>query len=387
MKTLKDFDVQNKRVLVRCDFNVPLDDKGNILDDYRIQKTIPTIEYLIKKGAKVILMSHLGKPDGRLVESLRLTPVQNRLTELLGLSITRAPDYISSDLRNWTKEMQAGEILLLENLRFYKEEEENDGVFAEELAKLGDIYINDAFGCCHRAHASIAGVTKYLPSGAGLLLEKEIEVLSGVLKNPKRPLVSIIGGIKIESKAKTIEKLLEISDHLLIGGEIANTILNIKGICLGRSLPEERTIERVGKINLTSSKLHLPVDGRIGLIDLKESYFRIGAMGTLRKEEKSYDLGPETTRLFSDIIKTAKTIIWSGPLGFFEQEKFAEGSKVIAESVIRNHSAFKIAGGGDTDSFLAKYNFRDKFDHVSTGGGAMLEFLSGEELPGIKALE
>ena len=288
MKTVRDFDVKNKRVLVRCDFNIPLDDKGNILDDYRIQKTIPTIEYLIKKGAKVILMSHLGKPDGRLVENLRLTPVQNKLMEYLDLSITKAPDCISSDLQNWTREMQAGEVLLLENLRFYKEEEKNDENFARELAKLGDIYINDAFGACHRAHASIVGIPKYLPSAAGLLLEKEIEVLSGVFKKPKRPLVSIIGGVKIESKAKTIKSLLEISDHLLIGGEIANTILNIKGICLGRSLPEERTIERVGKINLTSSKLHLPVDGRIGLIDLKESYLRVGAVGTLKKEEKIF---------------------------------------------------------------------------------------------------
>ncbi len=386
MKSVRDFEVKNKRVLVRCDFNVPLSDKGNVLDDYRIKKTIPTIEYLVKKGAKVVLMSHLGGPDGKAVEGLRLTPVQDKLIKYLGFSVAKAPDCIGPEAESWTEKMQSGEVLLLENLRFHREEEENDGEFAKELAKLGDIYINDAFGVCHRSHASVIGIPKHLPSGAGLLLEKEIKVLSGVIERPKRPLVSIIGGVKIASKIKVIGKLLEVSDHLLVGGEIANTILNIKRMCVERPSSEDKVAEMVKNIELTNPKLHLPLDGRMGLSDWKEPYFRIGAMGTLRQGEKIYDLGPETIRLFSDIVKSAKTVIWSGPLGFFEQEKFAGGSRAVAEAVVKNHSAFKVAGGGDTDSFLAEYNLRDKFDHVSTGGGAMLEFLSGEKLPGIKAL-
>ena len=390
MKTLKDFDFKGKRVLVRCDFNVPLDGKGNILDDFRVKKTIPTIDYLIKKEAKVILMSHLDDPGGRVVENLRLDKIQESLMEHLDLSVVKAKDCIGKEIEKWTEEMRSGEILLLENLRFHSEEEKNDENFAKELSKLGDIYINDAFGCSHRNHASIVGIPKYLPSGTGFLLEKEMKVLSNVLEKPWRPLVAIIGGVKIKTKIKVIEKFLEKADHLLLGGQIANTILEAKGILFGKPLPEPKTVESIKKIDLTNSKLHLPIDGIISLVDietgLKENYLRKAALGQVRKEEKAYDIGPETIKIFSEIIKTAKMIVWNGPLGFFENEKFEKGTREIAEAIIRNHTAFKIAGGGETDSALEKFGLRDKFDHISTGGGAMLAFLGGEKLPGIEVL-
>ncbi len=413
MKTLDDFNVKNKRVLVRCDFNVPLDATHpppyKVLDDFRIKQTIPTIEYLIKKGAKIILMSHLGKPEGKVVESLRLTPVQNKLIEYLNVSITKAKNCLGKEVEDWISEMQPREILLLENLRFHQGEEANDENFARELSKLGDIYINDAFSACHRAHASIVGIPKYLPSGIGLLLEKEIKILSKVLQNPWRPLVVIIGGIKIATKIKVIEQFLKKADHLLLGGEVANAILIGKGISIGKPLPEEKeVIEKIEKIDLTNSKLHLPVDGVISLEDIKkgleEGYLRKGAIGSVRKEEKVYDIGLETIKIFSEIIKGSKisfwkgpleyikkdkapkTILWNGPLGMFEKEKFEKGTKEIAENIIRNYPAFKIAGGGDTIFALTKFGLVDKFDHVSTGGGAMLTFLAGEKLPGLEAL-
>lgn len=312
MKILKDFDVKNKRVLVRCDFNIPLDEEENITDDFRIKQTIPTIEYLLKNGAKAILMSHLAGDRH------------------LDVIWERVKKYLKTDTK---------EVVFLDNLRLDKREKENNNEFAKELAKLGDIYINDAFGVCHRNHTSVVGVPKYLPSGAGFLLEKEIKILSKVLKNPEHPLVAIIGGVKIESKAKVIERFLEKADYVLIGGRIAYNL------------------------NLTSSKLHLPVD-----------------------HKDNFDIGPKTIEMFSEIIKKAKMIVWAGPLGKFEDSAYEQGTKQIAEEISKNDKAFKIAGGGDTIFALTKLGLRDKFDHISTGGGAMLQFLSGEELPGLKAL-
>lgn len=387
MKTLKDFDYKNKRVLVRCDFNVSLDEKGRVLDDFRIKETIPTIEYLMKKGAKIILMSHLGKPEGKVIENLRLTPVQEKLMEYLDVSITKAQDCIGKEIEDWLSEMRPGEILLLENLRFHKEEEENEENFAKTLASLGDIYINDAFSTCHRPHASIVGIPKYLASGIGLLLEKEIKILSKVLENPWRPLVVIIGGNKIATKLNLACQFLEKTDHLLLGGKIANVILTAKGVSLGEQLLEKEIINIVKKIELTNPKLHLPVDGVIALENLVEDYLREGAVGKIRKEERIFDIGQETIKIFSEVIKSAKMIFWSGPMGMFEYKKFERGTKEIAESIIRNYSAFKIAGGGETITALSKFGLLDKFDHISTGGGAMLTFLSGEKLPGLEALK
>jgi len=381
MRTLRDFDVKGKRVLVRCDFNIPLNEKKEITDDFRILQTLPTIKYLIEKGAKIILMSHLGKGKDSLGSAAK------RLEELLKKKVKFLDDCIGEKVGKEVEKMQSGEIILLENLRFYKEEEENDENFAKKLAKLGDIYINDAFGACHRAHASIVGVPKYRPAGAGFLLEKEINVLSKVLKNPSRPLIAIIGGVKISTKIRVIEQFLKTADHLLLGGKIFEPLLQVKEVLIGRPWLEEEIIEQVKKINLTDPKIHLPIDSLVCLPNLEEGYSRKAGIGSIRKEEEIFDIGPETIKLFSNLIKEAKMLVWSGPLGYFEREPFDSGSKAIAQVIIRNHTAFKIAGGGDTDAFLAKYNIREKFDHVSTGGGAMLEFLSGEKLSGIEALE
>ena len=332
--------------MVRCDFNVPLGDKGFILDDFRIKKTIPTVEYLIEKRARVILMSHLGRPEGKPAEELRLTPIQDKLTEYLDVSVTKAPDCVGSEIENWTKKMQSGEVLLLENLRFHKEEEENDEGFAKELSNLGDIYINDAFGASHRAHASVVGVAKFLPSGAGLLLEKEIEVLSGLRDNPQKPLIAIIGGAKVEKKAKLINKFSKIADFILISGLIQKEARE-KNIQFDHP---EKIIEPVDEAR----------DGK--------------------------DIGPKTIELFREKISQAKTVFWNGPLGEIEKEEFTKGTKAIAQSIVES-GAFSVVGGGETVYLFQKIGLTDNFNHLSTGGGAMLEFLSGEELPGIKVLE
>lgn len=387
MKTLKDLDLNYKRVQVRCDFNVPLNKQGDIEDDFRIKQTIPTIETLIKSKARVILMSHLDSPKGKVVKSLKLAPIQEKLKKYLGIDVIKASDCIGRKIERQTLKMKPGEVLLLENLRFHKGEKENNPNFAKALSKLGDVYINDAFGASHRAHASIVGVPKYLPSAAGLLFEKEIKILSRVLENPWRPLVVIIGGVKISSKIKVVERFLKEADHLLVGGKIANTILIVKGICVGRPWPPEEIVKEIKKINLTSTKLHLPLDAVASPDKTGKVYIRESAPGRVRKDELLLDVGPETIKMFSKIIKAAKMIVWSGPLGFFEEPLFEKGTKVIAQEIARNHQAFKIVGGGDTIFALSKLGLREKFDHVSTGGGAMLEFLSGEELPGLKALE
>ena len=412
MKTLKDFNFKGKKVLVRCDFNVPLDEKrGMISDDFRIRQTIPTIEYLIKKGGKVILMSHLGRPEGKFIKELSLKPVSQKLEELLkrkvhpvksreaGISpkaklfnrVKFLPDCQGEKVEKEIEKMRPGEVILLENLRFYKEDEENERNFAKALSKLGDIFVNEAFSVCHRFHASIVGIPKYLPKAPGLLLEKEIKILSQVLKKPWRPLVVVIGGAKVSHKIKVVKKFLEKADQVLLGGKIANVILATKGILLNQPIPEPEVIKEIEKIDLTCPKLHLPVDVLISLADLetglKEGYFRQGGPGQIRKDENAYDIGPETIKIFSRIIKEGKMIFWSGPLGMFEEEKFEKGTKEISQTIVRNHPAFKIAGGGDTLLALNKFGLIDKFDHLSIGGGAMLQFLAEETLPGIEALK
>jgi len=387
MKTLKELNLKKKRVLVRCDFNVPLDEVGLITDDSRIKEVLPTIEYLLKTEAKVILMSHLDDPKGRVVEKLRLNEVQKKLSYYLKIPVAKTRDCIGKKVQESVMKMKPGELLLLENLRFHKEEEENAISFSKELCKLGDIFINEAFGVCHRSHASIVGVPSFLTSAAGFLLEKEVRVFSKALENPWRPLVVIIGGVKIDTKIKTIEKFLKTADHLLLGSKLAESILTVNGLLVGREFPEKEITSRIKKIKLTNPKIHLPTDGLMSLPSLQENYLRIGAIGTLRKEEEIFDIGPETARLFSEIIKTAKMIIWNGPVGFFEKPPFDKGTKKVAEAICKNYSAFKIAGGGETIMFLKKYGLIEKFDHVSIGGGAMLALLSGGKLPGLEALK
>ncbi len=359
MKAIEDLNIKGKRVLVRCDFDVPLDKKGNILDDFRIKKAVPTIKYLFNKGAKPVLMGHLGRPRGKIVEHLKIEPVRKRLLELLGKKVE-----------------------VLENLRFDRREEENDDQFAKELASLGDVYINDAFAASHREHASIVGVPKYLPCGAGLLLASEVKALS--IENPARPLVAVIGGAKVLTKIKVIKEFLEKADHVIIGGKIANSLLAIKEVIPSNHLPEEKVVSEVEKIDLTSTKLHLPVDV---IASKDEIHARERALAKVGEDEMMLDIGPETIKMFSKIIKEAKTIVFAGPLGYFENPLYEKGTKEISQAIADNIKAFKIAGGGDTVSALAKFGLLDKFEHISTGGGAMLEFLSGEELPGLKALE
>ncbi len=345
MKILTDFDVQGKRILVRCDFNVPLDSEGGVLDDFRLKASLPTIQYLLEQNAKIILMSHLGSPDGEIVESLRMDKVKNRLEELLDEKITKADDCVGEEVRDQALHLKSGEILLLENLRFHKEETENDQAFANELASLGDVYINDAFGVCHREHASVVSVPKFLPHGAGLLLQKEVDVLKDFLQNSKKPLVAIMGGKKVETKAVFIENILKIADTVLIGGLIK------------KELAEKHS----------SILLNVRVFGPENNLDAE-------------------DIDEETIKLFTEKIMQAKTIFWNGPLGKFEEEKYKKGTLAIAEAIIQS-GAFSLVGGGETVEFLGKEGLADKFSHVSPEGGAMLEFLSGQELPGLRALE
>jgi 3-phosphoglycerate kinase len=392
MRALKDFQLENKKVLLRVDFNVPLDKKGKILDDFRIKKTLPTINYLREKKAKIILISHLGRPlknqkikaKSKKYSLKLLVPC---LENLFKAKVKFLEDCIGSKVKEKVEKMKGGEISLLENLRFHPEEEENNPRFAQELAELGDYFIQDAFGVCHRSHASVVELPKYLPSGMGLLLEREIKVLSKILREPWHPLVVIIGGIKIGTKIGAIRNFLKKADSLLIGGEIANVILRVKGICLSKPLPDEKIIDKLRDLQLTNPKLHLPVDVIVSPDKTGQLYIREEAPAAVRKEEEIFDIGPETIRMFSEIIKKAKMILWSGPLGFFENPLFEKGTKIIGDKIARNHKAFKVAGGGDTILALKKFHLREQFDFISTGGGAMLRFLGGEKLPGIEALK
>jgi len=386
MKFLRDAKVYNKRVLARVDFNVPLNEKGEIIDDFRIRSTLPMIKWLLKNGAKVILMSHLGSPKGERLENLKIDAVQQRLTEYLDLSVVKAPDCVGKEIEDWTREMGSGEILLLENLRFHKEEEENDLKFAKKLAGLGDIYVNDAFGTSHRAHASIVGVPKFLPSFAGLLLEKEIKALNKLLKNSQRPLVAVIGGAKVSTKLKLFKELLNFADHLLLGGVLANTILKAQGLTVGKSVVEENMVAEAKKLILTGTNFHLPVDVVVSDDISGKGKIKVKGPASVEDEELILDIGPDTLSLFGEIIKKAKVVFWNGPMGFYEQEEFAQGTINLAK-IITQSGAYSIIGGGDVLSILDKLGLAEKINHISTGGGAMLAYIAGEKLPGIEALK
>ncbi len=388
MKNLRNKNIKGLKVLVRCDLNVPIKN-GKVLDDFRIKKLIPTIDYLRNQGAKIILITHLGEPKGRDL-SFSVRPVAKRLWELVQGRLKFVNDTIGKRVKKEIDEMKEGDIIVLENLRFYKEEKQNDDDFSRSLARLGDIFVQDAFGACHRNHSSIVGITKYIDSFPGLLLEEEIRVLSDALVSPDRPLVSIVGGFKVSSKIKVIKSLLDKSDYLLLGGRVANSLLISKGLYVKDLLSseEEELMEVAKEINLTDPKLQLPIDGVMGLINFDEDYSRIGGIGSIRKEEDVYDIGPETIEKYKNILSTAKTIIWNGPLGYFEKEKFSKGTKEIAKMIGQiNREVFSIVGGGETVEAIQKLGIENQFDHISTGGGAMLDFIAGKELPGIKALE
>lgn len=388
MKNLRNKNIKGLKVLVRCDLNVPIKN-GKVLDDFRIKKLIPTIDYLRNQGAKIILITHLGEPKGRDL-SFSVRPVAKRLWELVQGRLKFVNDTIGKRVEKEIDEMKEGDIIVLENLRFYKEEKQNDDDFSRSLARLGDIFVQDAFGACHRNHSSIVGITKYIDSFPGLLLEEEIRVLSDALVSPDRPLVSIVGGFKVSSKIKVIKSLLDKSDYLLLGGRVANSLLISKGLYVKDLLSseEEELMEVAKEINLTDPKLQLPIDGVMGLINFDEDYSRIGGIGSIRKEEDVYDIGPETIEKYKNILSTAKTIIWNGPLGYFEKEKFSKGTEEIAKMIGQiNREVFSIVGGGETVEAIQKLGIENQFDHISTGGGAMLDFIAGKELPGIKALE
>ncbi len=386
MQFLRDVNIQNKRVLVRADFNVDLDENGKIIDDFRIRATLPTLNYLLENKAKIILMSHLGDPAEAVDESLRLLPVRDKLQELLKQPVIMANDCIGGKVKEIAQKLQEKEILLLENLRFHKEEKNNDENFAKELAGLGDVYVNDAFAVSHRKHSSLVAITKFIPSCAGLLMEKEISVLEKVMKQPEHPLAVIIGGAKVATKIKLIKNFLNVADDVLLGGALANTVLHAKGIAIGKSIIEEEMVEEVKNLEITNTKIHIPVDAIVSTDKSGGAQARIAPVGKTEESELILDIGPETENLFAEVIKNAKTIIWNGPMGLFEKEKFAHGTEVIARAVAGG-KCYSVVGGGETICYINKLGLADKFSHISTGGGAMLKFLAGEKLSGLAALE
>lgn len=388
-KTIKDIDLKGKRVLMRVDFNVPLDENLNITDDIRIRSAVPTIKYAIDKGAKVILMSHLGRPDGKVVEKMRMAPVAARLEKLLGKKVTALKDCIGPDVKKAVAAMKEGDVVLLENLRFHAEEEANDANFAKELASLGDVFVNDAFGTAHRAHASTEGVTHYLPSVAGFLLEKEIQYLGNAVDDPKRPFVAILGGAKVKDKIKVIDNLLNKVDALLIGGGMAYTFLKAKGKTIGTSKLDKdgfdtakAALDKAAKKNIP---MLLPIDHVVA--DKFDANANTKVVGEdIPDGWMGLDIGPKTIKLFEERIATAKTIVWNGPLGVFEMDKFAKGTQDIAKFIAGLSGVTSIIGGGDTAAAMLKFKLDTKMSHISTGGGASLEYLEGRGLPGIDAL-
>lgn len=382
MKNLRNFYVGGKKVLLRVSIGVPLDKDGNVINDFRIEKIVPTVQYLIDKKAKVILISKRGHS-----ENLSLKPLLPVLEKHLGQKVAFSPDCVGSIAKNHIALMKPGDILLLENVRFHPEEMKNNSQFAQKLAALGDIFVNDAFADSHREHASIVGIPKYLPSAVGFLMEKEVRVLSKITVKPWSPLTIIIGGMKVGSKTRFMEDFLKKTNDLLLGGEIANAILRAKGISISRPKVSHPEDEEIGDFPLTNPKLHLPVDVIVSPDTTGENYVRETGPAAVKSNEMVLDIGPETITFFGEIIKNSKMIIWSGPLGFFEKKPFERGTMVIADKIARNHQAFKIAGGGDTVTALKKFNVFDSFDFVSTGGGAMLNLLAGKKMPGIEALE
>lgn len=388
-KTVKDIDLKDKKVLVRCDFNVPMDENKNITDNRRIVAALPTIKYLLEQNCKVVLCSHLGRPKGEFKKEYSLKPVAKELSRLLGKEVIMAEDVIGEDAKNKANNLKNGEVLLLENVRFHREETDNDPEFAKELASFGEIFVNDAFGTAHRAHASTEGVAKYLPAVSGFLIEKELKFLGEALENPERPFVAILGGSKVSDKIGVIENLLEKVDTLIIGGGMAYTFFRAQGYTVGNSLCEEDkcdlALEIMEKAKAKNVKFLLPIDNKVG----KEFKPDTESM-TVKSTEipdgwEGLDIGEETIKLYKEELKNAKTIVWNGPLGVFEFDQFAIGTNEIAKA-LGDIDATKIIGGGDSAAAVEKAGLAEKMTHISTGGGASLEFLEGKKLPGIEAL-
>ena len=388
-KTVKDIDLKGKKVLVRCDFNVPMNEERKITDNTRIVAALPTIKYLLEQNCAIILCSHLGRPKGEFKPEFSLKPVAEELSKLLGKEVIMAKDVIGEDAKTKAANLQQGQIMLLENVRFHKEETDNDPNFAKELASMAEVYVSDAFGAVHRAHASTAGVAEYLPAVAGFLIEKELKFLGNAVSNPERPFIAILGGAKVSDKIGVIDSLLEKVDTLIIGGGMAYTFFKAQGYEVGKSLCE------LDKLDLAKSlmekakekgvKLMLPVDTRVGKEFKEDTESKTVKCTEIPVDWEGFDIGEETIKMFSDELKKAKTVVWNGPLGLFEFDQFAKGTNAIAK-VLSEIDATTIIGGGDSAAAVRKAGLEDKMTHISTGGGASLEFLEGKKLPGIECL-
>lgn len=385
-------DIENlagKRVLMRVDFNVPMDENKNITDETRIRGAMASIEYLYKNGAKVILCSHLGRPKGKVNPELSLAPVAKRLAELVDTKVTMAKDVVGEDAKACVQDMKDGEIVVLENTRFRKEEEENDAEFSKQLASLADVYVNDAFGTAHRAHASTAGVAAYLPAYAGFLIQKEVEIMGKALEDPERPFVAVLGGAKVKDKIPVINNLLEKVDTLIIGGGMAFTFLKAKGYEIGESLLDEDNIdyakELMKKAQDKGVKLLIPVDTVVAKEFAADAENKIVDADQIPADWQGLDIGPKTRELFADAIRGAGTVVWNGPMGVFEFPAFAKGTEAMAKALAQS-GAITIIGGGDSAAAVQQLGFGDQMTHISTGGGASLEFLQGLDLPGIACI-
>lgn len=388
-KTVKDIDLKGKKVLVRCDFNVPMNEQQNITDNRRIVAALPTIQYLLENNCAIILCSHLGRPKGEFKQEFSLAPVAKELSTLLGKEVVMAKDVIGEDAQEKAQALKPGEIMLLENVRFHREETDNEPEFAKKLAKFAEVFVNDAFGTAHRAHASTAGVADYLPSVSGFLIEKELKFLGEALNNPQRPFLAILGGAKVSDKIGVIESLLEKVNTLIIGGGMAYTFIKAQGYQIGKSLCEEDKLdlakEIMAKAQEKGVKLMLPADSVVANEFNKDAESKVVSSKEIPEDWEGMDIGDQTIAEYSEEIKNAKTIIWNGPLGVFEFPKFAKGTNSIAYAVA-DADAVKIIGGGDSASAVEKAGVADKMTHISTGGGASLEFLEGKKLPGIECL-
>lgn len=384
MKTLTDIDVQNKTVLLRVDFNVPIDKAtGQVSDTSRIEGAKPTIDFLRQQNCKIILVAHFGRPKGQVQDKLRFEPIISTISQVLGTPVQYVKETVGSVAQAVVVELPAGGVLMLENVRFHAEEEQNDLAFAKQLASLADVYVNDAFGAAHRAHASTEGVAHLLPHAAGLLMQKEVEALTKVLNNPEQPVVAIIGGAKISTKMTLIKNLLPKVEYLLLGGALANTVLMAQNHTIGKSLVEE---ELAGTVkDLLSNKLRVPVDVVVAKEIKDDVEKRVVGVGAVEADDYILDIGPDTIKMYAECVKKAKTIIWNGPMGVFELEAFAMGTYHLAKEVAES-SAYSVLGGGETVSAVNKVGLENKISFISTGGGAMLEFMEGKILPGVAAL-
>lgn len=388
-KSIRDVDLKGKRVFCRVDFNVPMKE-GKITDETRIRAALPTIQYLVEQGAKVILASHLGRPKGQVVEEMRLTPVAARLGELLGKDVKKADEAFGPVAQEMVAAMNEGDVLVLENVRFYAGEEKNDAELAKEFAALADIFVNDAFGAAHRAHASTAGIADYLPAVSGLLMEKELDVLGKALSNPERPFTAIIGGAKVKDKIGVIRHLLDKVDNLIIGGGLAYTFVKALGHEIGLSLCEDDKIELAKEfMQLAKEKgvnFYMPVDVVITEEFSEAATTKIVGIDSILSNWEGVDIGPKTREIYADVIKNSKLVVWNGPMGVFEMTPFAEGTKAVGQALADAEDTYSVIGGGDSAAAVEKFGMADKMSHISTGGGASLEFMEGKELPGVVCL-